>query len=348
MGRPRQLMSVMPPRLPLACLLLLAFSACGRPPAGSAPAGLPAISVRTAAVQAGLLPVVVETPATVRPAARASLAAKLTGTVASFPLGLGSAVATGDVLVTLSVPETEARVHQAQARLAEAGRNAARQRTLVASGANPSDALRDAEDRLRYAQAAAAEAEALLSYATVRAPFSGVITEKNVLPGDLATPGLPLLVLESTQRLRAEGAVPESAVAALHIGGSVAVVLGDDTDPVVGDIEELSPASDAVSRSVLLKAALPPGRARSGQYARFRVIVGEAPALLVPVAAVSRFGQMERVFVVEAGRAGLRLVKTGRTTDARVEIVAGLNPGETVVLAPPAALRDGQPVKILP
>ena len=57
---------------------------------------------------------------------------------------------------------------------------------------------------------------------------------------------------------------------------------------------------------------------------------------------------MERIFVVEQDRAVLRLVKTGRTTGDRVEILSGLNPGEQIILAPPAALRDGQPITTQP
>jgi multidrug efflux pump subunit AcrA (membrane-fusion protein) len=57
---------------------------------------------------------------------------------------------------------------------------------------------------------------------------------------------------------------------------------------------------------------------------------------------------MERVFVAGQGRATLRLVKTGKSAGDRVEILAGLNPGEAVILAPPAALRDGQPVTVQP
>lgn len=338
----------LPSRLLLCSLVLLAIAACRRPPGPDVVADAPAVSVRLAPVISASVPVLLEAPAAVRPAERASLAAKLTGTVASFPLGLGASVAAGDVLLTLTAPEAEARVRQAQAQLAEAERNTTRQRTLVASGVNPPEALRDAEDRLRFTQAAAAEAEAMLAYATVRAPFAGVMTEKHVLPGDLATPGLTLLVLESTQRLRAEGAVPEAAAAFLRIGAPVAVVLAEGGVPVAAAIEELSPAADVVSRSILLKAALPPGSARSGQFVRLQVVVGDAPALFVPVAAVTRFGQMERVFVVARERAGLRLVKTGRTTGDRVEILSGLNPGEQVVLAPPAALRDGQLVTLQP
>lgn len=332
----------------LALSVLFALVSCRRTevPAGDGPG--PALSVVTARVAAESLPVIIETPATVRPAERASIAARVPGTVATFPLGLGQSVNAGDVLLTLNASEAEARVRQAQAQLAEAERNAARQRTLVASGVNPSDALRDAEDRLRYAQAAVAEAEALLDYATVRAPFAGVITDKHVLPGDLATPGVPLLVLESTQRLRAEGTIPEQAVAGLSLGRPLGVRLEGVETIALGSIEELSTAADAVSRSVLVKVALPPGVARSGQFARLQVVAGQAEALLVPSGAITRFGQMERVFVVEQGRAGLRLVKTGREEAGRIEIIAGLRAGEAVVVAPPAALRDGQPVAVQP
>jgi len=338
----------MPARfLPLG-LCLLGLAAC-RPAetAAERPAGQ-ATPVRTAVVAAGRIPLVTEVPATVHPAERAVIAARLTGTIATLPWGLGQSVHAGELLVTLSVPEADARVRQVQAQLAEAGRTAERERTLVEKGVNASDSLRDAEDRLHFAQAAVAEAEALLAFATVRAPFDGVITAKPVLPGDLATPGLPLLTLESTQHLRAEGTIPEQLAAGLHLGDPLKVLVDESAAPVDGRIEELSSAADAISRSVLAKVALPAGVARSGQFVRLEVAGGEAPALLVPADAVTHFGQMEQVFVVDGGRAVLRLVKTGRSLGAQIEILSGLNAGERVVLAPPAALRDGSPVTSAP
>src|SRR5687768_13875812 len=106
------------------------------------------VSVRTAVVVAESLPTVIELPATVRPAERAAISAKLTGTIATLPWGLGQEVKAGDLLVTLAVPEAEARVRQAQAQLAEAARTTERESTLVAKGVNPPDSLRNAEDRL--------------------------------------------------------------------------------------------------------------------------------------------------------------------------------------------------------
>jgi len=126
------------------------------------------------------------------------------------------------------------------------------------------------------------------------------------------------------------------------------VLLEDNATAVTGKIEEISAAADAVSRSVLVKVALPAGTARSGQFARLQAGNGVADILFVPGAALTPFGQMERVFVVEHGAAILRLVKTGQRRDGRVEVMSGLNAGEQVVLAPPAALRDGDAVTLLP
>ncbi len=336
---------------PLFSLLLpslILVAGCTRQPPVSATPEAGALPVQTATSVRESAPAVIEMPATIRPAERAVISAKVTGTIAALPWGLGQAVNAGEPLVTLAVPETEARVRQAQAQLAEAARAAERERTLVAKGVNAPDSLRDAEDRLRFAQAGLAEAEAMLAHASMRAPFAGVITEKHVLPGDLATPGLPLLVLESTARLRAEGTVPEQAAAALRIGDALPVITQEGAAPVAGRIEELSSAADAVSRSVLVKVALPADTARSGQFARLQVTTGATDSVWAPSAAVTRFGQMERVFTVENDRAVLRLVKTGRHTGDRTEILAGLEGGEPVVLAPPAALRDGQPVTIRP
>ncbi|MBA3848474.1 MAG: efflux RND transporter periplasmic adaptor subunit [Opitutus sp.] len=331
-----------------AALIGILLSGCSRPsdkPAAPAP---PAVAVRTAAVAEESLPVLVDAPATVRPAERATLAAKLTGSIATLPVALGQPVAAGEVLLTLNTPEIAARLRQAQAQLAEAGRNTARVRMLVEKGVNAPESLRDAEDRQRFAEASVAEAEALVAFATLRAPFAGVITEKHALPGDLAVPGQALLVLESTQRLRAEGFVPEQAGALLKRGDPLAVALRDGDRPVEGAIDEISAAADAASRSVLVKVALPPGLARSGQFARLLVPHGRSSALLVPAGAVTRFGQMERVFVAEEQRAVLRLVKTGRLLDGRIEILSGLRPGERIVLDPPATLRDGQPLATAP
>jgi NAD(P)H-flavin reductase len=101
---------------------------------------------------------------------------------------------------------------------------------------------------------------------------------------------------------------------------------------------------------VSAKFTVPAGvTVRSGQFARVQLPGAPVRVLLAPASAVSTAGQMELVFVVgEGSRAVLRLVKTGATRGERIEILSGLDDGERVVLAPPAGLREGQPLEVRP
>ena len=230
--------------------------------------------------------------------------------------------------------------------LAQADREFERERSLESQGVSTTDALRAADDRRRQARAAAEEAEAMLAYTRVTAPFAGVVTGEFVKPGDLATPGRALFSLEGADHLRAEVAVPES-LAPLAIGAPVAIELDDAV--VTGTLAELSPAADSATRTRLAEVDLPnQAPARSGQFVRVRWPAADDTTLTVPAAALSQLGQMERVFVVAGGHAQLRLVKTGARVADRIQVVSGLDAGEPVILAPPATLRDGQAVESAP
>ena len=325
---------------------LLLAGGCRRS-AESAPAGpATAIPVRVALVTSTLAPQTQAVAGTVRPFARATVAAKVTGTVATTQLVVGQPVTAGDLLVTLQAGELGARVAQARAALAQAEREYEREHTLEAQGATTTDSVRAANDRRQQARAAADEAAAMLTYTQVAAPFSGVLTGEFVKPGDLAQPGTPLFEIEGLDHLRAEVQVPES-LAFPAPGTTLQVMLGDTA--LTGKLAEFSPAADPASRTRLAKLDLPArSPALSGQFVRVLWPAADATTLTVPVSAVSVLGQMERVFVVAAGRAHLRLVKTGARTGARLEVAAGLDAGESVILGPSAALRDGQAVEITP
>jgi RND family efflux transporter MFP subunit len=336
--------------LPAATLALLA--GCAKHPASesAAAAALPPAKVRLATVRAETVAPLTEVTGTVRPVQRAQLAAKVMGAIEEFPVALGQRVRAGDLLVKISAGEINARLAQAQSQLNAARRDLDRERDLLAKGASTADLVRGLEDRFAGAQAMVREAEVMLGYATIRAPFAGVVARKLAHAGDLAAPGLPLLELEGTADFQVEAAVPDSLAAKLAPGAAFAVEIPATGTAFTGALAELSSAADAQARSVLAKIAVPAAvTVRSGEFAR--VLVPGAPerALLAPAAAVSTFGQMERVFVAGAdNRAVLRLVKTGAGRGDRVEILAGLDDGERLVVSPPAGLREGQPLEVTP
>ncbi len=324
--------------------------ACSRKAAGTAttPAS-PPMSVRVAPVQREIAPAIIEVPGTVRPTERAVVAAKIAGTIESLPLTLGQTVRQGDLLVRLTAPELSARLAQAHARLNQAVREEKRNRELAATGAATTDDARAAAERLDAARAAVAEAEAMLAYSEICAPYDGRVARQLAYVGDLASPGSPLLVIERSTAFQVESEVPASLAASLALGAELSVVVSGTETPVAGRVAEIAAAADATTHTVLVKLALAsPDAAWSGRAARVRLPGEAAEALLVPVSAVTRFGQMERVFVVANGKAQLRLVRTGAMRGDRTEILAGLAAAETVVVGPQGTLHDGQPIAIAP
>ena len=333
-----------------AALALACLAGCTRhEPARSAEL-LPAVSVSTAVVQRASLPVELETSGTVRAVQRATIAARLSGSITTLPFVLGQSVNEGDVLLTISAVELTARVAQVRAQLSQTERELVRERTLQASGAGTVEAVRTLEDRLTQTTAALREAETMHSYATVRAPFSGVIARKFVEVGDFAGPGLPLLQLDGRTSFEIEVSVPESLAGTLAVGSAVELTLSASSTRLRTTVAELSSAADSTTRTTLAKLAVPAGApVRAGQFVRVLLPAPSASAVLVPTSALSSFGQMVRVFVVDdQNRASLRLVKTGAVAGDRTEIVSGLAANERIVVAPPSTLRDQQPITSTP
>ena len=207
--------------------------------------------------------------------------------------------------------------------------------------------LRAASSGIDVSRAALAETQATLDYARVVAPFAGRVVERRVDPGTFASPGVALLVLDDEAKLRVETAVEESRGAELKLGDSVTVEVNGAT--LAGTIGELSPAVDIASRAFEAKIDLrAPSALRPGTFARVGFHVGDRPRLVVPSAAVTMIGALERVFVVDQGVAHLRMITAGESQEGQTEVLSGLSPAEIVVAAPPHELRDGSRVEVRP
>ena len=335
--------------LPLLALALIAGCSRREETAANSALKLPPARVRVAVVQVENVPSFTEVTGTVRPVQRAMIAAKVMGTIEDLPVTLGQRVKAGDLLVKISAGEISAKVLQAQSQLNMARRDLERERDLLTKNASTSEMVKGLEDRFTMTQAMVNEAETMLGYATVRAPFDGVVARKLANAGDLAAPGQPLLEIEGTAAFQIEAGVPDSLAARLAVGTPLAVEVPAAGVAFTGTLVELSSASDAFARNVPAKISVPAGTAvRSGQYARVQVPGAPARTVLAPTAAVSTLGQMERVFVSAEKRAVLRLVKTGATRGDRVEILSGVAEGDRLVLNPPTGLREGQSLEVQP
>ena len=203
--------------------------------------------------------------------------------------------------------------------------------------------------RLAQAKAHADAAGTALSHTRITAPFAGVVTEKKTDAGSMATPGMPILVLEDTRRYRMEASVPESYLGLLRVGSRVTFVL--DAYPgreVPGSVSEAVPLVDPMTRTFTVKVDLP-GKAalRTGMSGRVRFVTGTESVVAVPRAAITRAGGVDGIFAIgEDNVARLVMVKTGEAYGDRVEILSGIDAGIRVAVSPPEALVDGALVEV--
>lgn len=193
------------------------------------------------------------------------------------------------------------------------------------------DALR-AETNATKAQQAGSRA--MLSYTRIVAPFAGVITGRMVDPGVLASPGIPLVQIDSAGPLQLQAMVPESAIAFVRRGMKIAVSVdpASGADPA-GTVSEIVPAADASSHSFLVKIDLPPSKKlRAGMYATAEIPTGTKQATVAPRSAIVIRGSLPCAYVLDAnGIAQLRYVTLGPSHGDAVEVLSGISGNEKLV-----------------
>jgi RND family efflux transporter MFP subunit len=273
----------------------------------------------------------------------------------------------GGAEVQSAIPELENATAAAKANLDLAQTTFNRMKELAGKKSISNQEMDEASARLKAAQAnyemmrsrraqitskaAVVEQEVraagiMRDYARLAAPFNGVVITRTVEPGNLATPGAPLLTIEQDGLYRLEASVDESKLASVRVGQAVEVVLEADRT-LKARVSEIVPAVDAQSRTYIVKLDLPATpNLRTGMFGRAIFPLGMQKVVAVPLAALMERGQLQSVFVVEDGVAHTRLVTTGRRTGNAVEVLSGLTAGEKVVLPVPVGLQDGARVEV--
>lgn len=203
---------------------------------------------------------------------------------------------------------------QAKARMEKAGEGQASARS----------AIRQAEEVVK-------EAAIAMGYAKIKSPADGIVAERLADPGDLAVPGKPLLVIQTSGALRLEANVREGLISRIVMGQSYPVKIQTIEKTVTSTVEEIVPYADPVTRTFMVMASLPdtPG-IYPGMFGRLLISVEKADTLLIPADAVRRVGQLEMVNVKSDGTWQSVYIKTGKTVDSKVEVLAGLTGDETI------------------
>jgi RND family efflux transporter MFP subunit len=231
---------------------------------------------------------------------------------------------------------------------------------LAARNSVTQKALAEAQSRLDAAVATEEEIDAQIAYATIEAPFDGIVTARAIDPGDMVYQASspkgsdePLLKVAKLDVIRVKTYVPEREAVWADAGDAAAISF--DALPgqtFSGAIARVSGAIDPATRTMLVEIDLPngDGRIRPGLYGQVRLALEQRErALALPAAAVL-FGESGAfVFVAAAGDVARRTpVQTGLNVGGWIEIVSGLTGGERVVTGAPAGLTEGAALRVAP
>lgn len=291
---------------------------------------------------------------TVEAVNRSTVAAQTAGEITEIAYDVHDFVPKDAVI--LRIDDTEAQAALAQARAGEAEARAGLSETEVrfrrirdlhereavsqAEFDQAEAAYQAARARLEAARAAVGQARTRLGYTEVKAPYAGIVVERHVETGEVVQPGSPLMTGLSLERLRVTIQVPQDIADHVRRAGKASVEMPDGTR-LESESLTFYPYADERSRSFRVRVNLDANGhgLYPGMMLKVRVPTGETERLLVPAEAVVYRSELRAVYVVDGeGRVRLRQIRLGARHGDRVEVLAGLTPGETVALDPDAAL----------
>ncbi len=287
----------------------------------------------------------------VQPKKRIEVASQLLATVLEVKVRPGERVKVDQPLVTLDDRELAAQQREASATLVSANADLTtrtadyeRAKKSRAAGAISDDEFGKAEGAFRIAEAqvtrvreAISRLAVQLTYTRIVASGSGLVADRFVDPGDLASPGKPLLSIYDPDNLELHANIPESLAPAVTVGVELPVQIDAAGLTARGQVREVIPQAQQASRSVLVKITLPPAPSLKpllpGMFGRVEIPVGVVERLWVPRLAVMQIGQLDQVEVANLdGTLTRRFVRIGQEVDGKVEVLSGLTVGETVAL----------------
>lgn len=290
------------------------------------------------------------------------LAFQVGGRIANFPVSEGEIIEEGALVAGLETQDFERALRESRVQLQQARQNLERVTTLHERGISADAALEDARTAYDLRAVALDNAQQNLEYATMPAPFQGLVSRRLVDNFTTVSPGQPVVRLQDVSELRLAIQVPESVLALVDETDPTEIsaqfpFLPDDSFPL--EFRELVTEPDRASQTYTALFALPnniPANILPGMTANVRVItepsvdVADAGGAIIPVTALSpaaEGGFVVWVFDPAEGVVRARDVSVGPVTGEMVRVEEGLSPGEQIVTAGVSALFEGMAVRPL-
>ena len=297
----------------------------------------------------------------------ATVKAKVAGDVREVLVREGEPVSSGQIVAKMDATEYEARVAQARgnlnnakAQLEIASKARDNNLTLVEKGFISKNAFDNSASQYSGAKASVDAAQGALDIVQkslndtiVRAPISGLVSARNVQPGEKVAVDGKLLEIVNLQKLELEAAVPASEIAQVAVGQTVELHVEGLSQRFDGKVVRINPATQAGSRSVsvYIQVTNPQQQLRVGMFAEGRLVLTSKGGVLArPQRAVRKDGSGAYVFTIAGGKIERKPVTLGTNgvtgNEYRTEITSGLDIGALVIRADMGNLSPGTPARI--
>jgi len=298
-----------------------------------------------------------------------NVSTRMMGYITSMPVQVGQSVRAGQQLVSINSTDIQAKGGQADAQImqAQAAYDAAKkdyERFLNLFNSQSASQKELDDMKARFDMAAAGlnaakqmknEVNAQYKYTNITAPVSGVVTAKFAEQGDMASPGMPLLTIESPGVLQAQVMVSENNIAQVKNGMDVKILIKSSGKEIDGKVAEISQSSANTGGQYMVKINLPADdELRPGMYvnARFPFEIqtdlnSDTESVVIPKTALVKKGQLTGIYTVSSqNTAVLRWLKLGKDFGEEIEVLSGLSSDEQYIVSAEGRLYNGAKINV--
>lgn len=301
----------------------------------------------------------------------ANISTRVMGQILKINVGVGDYVKSGQLLLTINNQDIGAKGAQAKAMIAEAEANLESahkdyQRFTALYGQQSASAKELDNVTLQYNAALARveaakqmhnEVNAMMSYTNLTAPFSGVVTQKIAEVGALASPGMPLLVIEKNDDFQVSATIAENQISRIKLNTIAQLNIKSIGKEFEGRISEISPSSQFSGGQYIVKVSVPQSQKKdlyAGMYVNVFVPLSENEAqgegsnsILVPRSAIVIKDQLKGLYTVSINNTALlRWVRLGKIYGENIEVISGLDKTDQFILSADGILYNGVPVMV--
>ncbi len=349
----------------LVALSLLLIS-CGSDTKETTTTKAPAIAVTVSSVNAKNNSPFFTASGKIEAENKVTLSTRTSGYVDQIYVKVGDKVAKGKLLLSINNTDLQAKRAQVNASITEASaayniaeKDYNRYKNLFAENSASQKEMDDmtanfemAKARLEAANQMKNEINAQFKYVDIKAPFSGVVTNKFIDAGDLANPGVPLISVEAPGNFEVTLTVPESEISQIKNGTKVNVLVKSISETLTGEVTEVSTSASNTGGQYYVKITLEKTEAPilSGMYTSVMFPTkrkSKTNIVLVPVAVIVHRGQLSGIYTVsQTQTALLRWLRLGKTYGDKIEVLSGLNSEEQYIVSAEGKLYNGVKVTI--